>query len=221
MLHCSHDTDAVGEILIGEFSPRRESLPEFDTEALADRLAKRESHLPDQLRKLQPDGSLGASFWASMLHFSYQNYYILLFRPKSIENVSSADTHRDTRARLAADSITRMAEDLLASDMIKFAQIHLVPALFGALSIHTIVICRKDHIRQKLAENKSRQCLLALSELAKSWPARIWIANAFVDLMKRLTGQMSSGGSIVSVSTRIAGNVDHMASLEYSDSHWP
>lgn len=72
MLHCSHDTDAVREILIEEFSPRRESLPEFDTEALADRLAKRESHLPDQLRKLQPDGSLGASFWASMLHFSYQ-----------------------------------------------------------------------------------------------------------------------------------------------------
>lgn len=137
MLHCSHDTDAVGEILTGEFSPRRESLSEFDTEALADRLAKWESHLPDQLRKLQPDGSLGASFWESMLRFSYQsanrtilNYVnsidlILLFRPKSIENVSSADTHRDTRARLAADSITRMAEDLLASDMIKFAQIHL------------------------------------------------------------------------------------------------
>lgn len=88
-----------------------------------------------------------------------------------------------------------------------------VPALFGALSIHTIVICRKDPIQQQVAENKARQCLLALSVLAKSWPVKIWISRAFVNLLRRLTGQGSaSGGSIVKVSSRILNNCTNMAS---------
>lgn len=79
-----------------------------------------------------------------------------------------------------------------------------VPALFSALSIHTLVICRKESIHRQLAENKSRQCMLALSVIAKSWPVRIWISKAFVNLMKRLTGQGSSlNGPIVNVSSSI------------------
>lgn len=160
---------------------------------------------------------------------------ILLVRPKAIENLSPAEAERDVRARMAADSITRIAEDLLAAGTIKYGQIHLydhnplilcwklpvilhsssvssVPALFGALSIHTIVICRNDQIRRQLAENKSRQCMLALSQLAESWPVKIWISKSFVNLMRRLTGQGSnaSGGSIINVSSSIAsdrGNV--------------
>ncbi|ODM20362.1 hypothetical protein SI65_03415 [Aspergillus cristatus] len=183
----------MGDILVAEFSPRRAARGS-DTEELADRLVQWKSKLPGQLRELQPDGPLGASFWASMLHFSYQNYHILLFRPKAIENLSPAEIERDARARTAADTITRMAEDLLSAGTIKSAQIHLVPALFGALSIHTIVICRcrKDPVRRQLAENKSRQCMLALSVLANSWPVRIWISKAFVNLMRRLTGQEHS-----------------------------
>ncbi|KAK0640528.1 Acetamidase regulatory protein [Lasiodiplodia hormozganensis] len=184
----------LGDILTKEFSPRRPEPGRSDTEALVGRLSQWESRLPHELRKEPLSGSLDASFWASMLHFSYQ----------SIEVLSSAEAERDVRVRSAADSITRMAEDLLGNGTIKFAQIHLVPSLFGALSVHTIAICRRDHVRQQLAENKARQCLLALSELAKSWPVKIWIAEAFVDLMERLTGQVSSGGSIVSVSTKTA-----------------
>lgn len=82
-----------------------------------------------------------------------------------------------------------------------------VPALFSALTIHTIGICRKDPIRRQLAENKSRQCMLALSVLAKSWPVRIWISKTFVNLMRILTGQGSAtGGSIVHVSSSIASS---------------
>ncbi|BCR88967.1 fungal specific transcription factor domain-containing protein [Aspergillus chevalieri] len=201
----------LGDILIAEFSPRRAARGS-DTKELADRLVQWKSKLPVQLRELQPDGSLGASFWASMLHFSYQNYHILLFRPKAIENLSPAEVERDVRARTAADTITRMAEDLLSAGTIKSAQIHLVPALFGALSIHTIVICRcrKDPVRRQVAENKSRQCMLALSVLANSWPVRIWISKAFVNLMRRLTGQGSgSAGSIVNVSSSIATSSEH------------
>lgn len=63
------------------------------------------------------------------LLIQYRNYHILLFRPKAIENLSTAEAERDIRARMAADSITRMAEDLLAAGTLKFAQIHLYEQL--------------------------------------------------------------------------------------------
>ncbi|KAL4730870.1 hypothetical protein ACLX1H_002912 [Fusarium chlamydosporum] len=109
-------------------------------------------------------------------------------------------------ARRAADSITRMTEDLISFGTLRYAQMHTIPAVFGALSIHTLVICRKDPIRRQLAGNKSRQCILALSELAKSWPIGLWITKFFVNLLRRLTGQGSalSAGSIVDVTSRIA-----------------
>lgn len=97
-----------------------------------------------------------------------------------------------------------------------------VPALFGALSVHTFNICRKDPIRQRLAENKSRQCLLALSELSRSWPVRIWFAKAFLNLLRRLTGQGSrQGGSIMNVSSTIAGHssLAPSASVDSTEPH--
>lgn len=48
--------------------------------------------------------------------------------------------------------------------------------------------------------------MLALSVLARPWPVWIWISKAFVNLMRRLTGQGSADGSIVNVSSSIAGN---------------
>jgi hypothetical protein len=47
---------------------------------------------------------------------------------------------------------------------------------------------RADPLRRKLAENSSRQCMLGLSELSKSWPVGGWILQLFVHLMERLTG---------------------------------
>lgn len=54
-----------------------------------------------------------------------RNCLILLFRPKAIENLSQAETRRDVRARTAADSITRLAEDLLMTRVIDSGLIHL------------------------------------------------------------------------------------------------
>lgn len=64
-----------------------------------------------------------------------------------------------------------------------------VPALFAALGMHAIVIRRKDTIRGQLAENRARQCMLAMSELAKCWPVAGWILHLFISVMSRLTGQ--------------------------------
>ncbi|KAJ3543341.1 hypothetical protein NM208_g3632 [Fusarium decemcellulare] len=143
-------SEILGDIIIGEFSPRRPALERYDTENIEQRLEKWESQLPEYLRQLPPDESLGASYWASMLQIAHQNYRILLFRPRTVDNDSPEEAERDVKVRMAADSVTRMAEDL-------------TPAVFGALSIHTMVICRKDPVRRQLAGNKSRQCILALS----------------------------------------------------------
>jgi len=61
--------------------------------------------------------------------------------------------------------------------------------LFAALTIHSIIIRRADPVRRQLAENRSRQCMLGLSELSKSWPVGGWILHLFVQLMERLTGR--------------------------------
>lgn len=54
--------------------------------------------------------------------------------------------------------------------------------------MHAIVIRRKNAIHSQVAENRARQCMLALSELAKSWPVAGWISRLFISLMTRLTG---------------------------------
>lgn len=98
-------------------------------------------------------------------------------------------------ARLAADCITRIVEDLLAAGTMKLAQLHLVPALFAALSIHTVVIQRSDGVQKQLAENRARQCILAFGELAKGWPVAGWILRMFINLMKKLTAGGSTTGA--------------------------
>ncbi|PLB54004.1 hypothetical protein P170DRAFT_397008 [Aspergillus steynii IBT 23096] len=206
----------IGDIITAEYSPRRTLLGHLQIDTLKQRLTDWEVALPDQLRIRPSDSYRGASFWASMAQFSYQNTIILLYRPKAVRISSLADTERDLRARAAADSITRLAEDLLSSGMITSGLIHLVPALFSALSVHTVVICRGEPIHKQLAENKSQQCMLALSVIAKSWPVRIWISRAFVNLIKRLTGQGQTfdsafNGAIVNVSSSIKSNFQHKA----------
>lgn len=60
--------------------------------------------------------------------------------------------------------------------------------------------------------------MLALSQLAESWPVKIWISKSFVNLMRRLTGQGSnaSGGSIINVSSSIASDRGNVA----APGHW-
>ncbi|KAF5020743.1 hypothetical protein F66182_7245 [Fusarium sp. NRRL 66182] len=210
--------EILGDILIGEYSPRRPASERYDATNLKSRLEQWEAQLPACMQRVPPDEALGAPFWANMLHIAYQNYYILIFRPKAIEGTSPSEAGGDVWARRAADSITRMTEDLLAVGAIGICQMHILPAVFGALSIHTLVICRKDPVRRQLAGNKSRQCILALSELAKCWPVGLWLTKFFVNLMRTLTGKGSarSAGSIVDINTRIA---DHNRNNEEPNEH--
>lgn len=53
-----------------------------------------------------------------------RNYFILLFRPKVIDDMSPAEAERDKTARAAADYITRMTEDLIAVGTLRYTQMH-------------------------------------------------------------------------------------------------
>ncbi|KAJ9632951.1 hypothetical protein H2204_007519 [Knufia peltigerae] len=79
-------------------------------------------------------------FWACMLHLSYHNALILFCRPRTIESVTRQDSERDITVRSSSDAVTRLAEDLLSSDTLRYAQVHIIPTLFGALSIHSLII---------------------------------------------------------------------------------
>lgn len=57
-------------------------------------------------------------------------------------------------------------------------------------------MCQKNSILRQLAENKSRQCILALGELANCWPVRMWIVKAFLNLMRRLNTSSNQQGSV-------------------------
>ncbi|RTE74701.1 hypothetical protein BHE90_010844 [Fusarium euwallaceae] len=118
-------SDILGNIVIGEFSPRRPPLEKFDATSCLQSLRRWRSELPQVFNDDFCDKSTGASFWANMLDVSYQNALILLYRPKAAECETIPEVERDIQARKAADAITRTAEDLLASETMHFAQLHL------------------------------------------------------------------------------------------------
>ena len=62
----------VGDILVAEYSPSSPTGERYTIHALRRSLEDWEENLPPHMRIGTLDGSLGAPFWASMLHFNYQ-----------------------------------------------------------------------------------------------------------------------------------------------------
>ncbi|KAH7140346.1 fungal-specific transcription factor domain-containing protein [Dactylonectria estremocensis] len=198
----------LGNIVIGEFSPRRPALDQFDPHACSQSLRSWHSELPQMLRHDSSDKPCGAAFWANMLDVSYQSAAILLFRPKRTGSQTFPEAERDARARTAADAITRAAEDLLANETIHCAHLHIVPSLFAALSIHTLAMGTTNTIQRQLAENKSRQCILALGELTKVWPVGMWVVKSFSNLLRRLLSRGSLSDQTLQVRTSSEEELD-------------
>lgn len=61
--------------------------------------------------------------------------------------------------------------------------------------MYTLALDGRSNVHRKLVENKSRQCILALSELVKVWPVGMWLKMAFVNLLRRLVSQRSVDGA--------------------------
>ncbi|KAK5271548.1 hypothetical protein LTR96_003373 [Exophiala xenobiotica] len=178
-----------GRIILTRYTPHSHNTP-LDAKLIGDDLSRWKRNLPPEMLLQDIDEAGGAGFWACMLHANYQTCQILLFRPSRVMVETDEEIQYDAIARSAADGMTRIAEDLLTSGTLRQAQVHLAPALFAACGMHAIMVRRKSAIHSQLAETRARQCMLALSELAKSWPVAGWILRLFVSLMTRLTGHL-------------------------------
>lgn len=178
----------LGHLLSARFSPGARS-SRTSIERIARDLEGWEHALPPDLVRGPVRSTLSAPFWACMLHANYHNCMILLLRPNRIVLDSDEQTENDLKISVAADEITRIAEDLLAAGTVRQGQVHMVPALFAALGVHATVIRKAHAIRRLVAENRSRQCMLALSELSQAWPVAVWILRLFINLMSRLTSR--------------------------------
>lgn len=65
-------TVAVGRIISGEFSPRRDLIPGYNPMAVVQELSKWEAELPPELRRTQGGAGRGQDFWSCMLHAFYK-----------------------------------------------------------------------------------------------------------------------------------------------------
>jgi len=92
----------------------------------------------------------------------------------------------EVRAGQATDKITQTVDNLLSSSMIHHCPIHVVPALFAAMGMHTIDICHGNSVRKQLGYVRIRLCMIALEELKSTWPVSGWIFMLFTKIVSRI-----------------------------------
>ncbi|GLA33862.1 hypothetical protein AnigIFM63309_003884 [Aspergillus niger] len=146
--------------------------------ALHQHLRDWESNMPLEL-KLENATTPRAKFLAGLLHMTYQNLYILLYRPSFLH---PPDGDLDSQGQIALDAATkstRVLEDMLSHNLVQHGPPHLITHAFSTLCIHTIHFRRSSGTGRKLAEHRARLCLLSLQELQKSWDLENWVLNLF------------------------------------------
>ncbi|KAL3451589.1 fungal-specific transcription factor domain-containing protein [Aspergillus insuetus] len=142
--------------------------------ALNQQLCLWESELPIELRldAVTTDSLL----LTGLLHLTYQNLYILLYRPVFLDPTPLDD------GQIALDAATkssRIMEDLLSHHLVQHGPPHLITHAFSTLCIHTIHHRRSSGTTRTLAEHRARLCLLSLEELQKSWDLENWVLHLF------------------------------------------
>ncbi|KAI9371426.1 fungal-specific transcription factor domain-containing protein [Aspergillus egyptiacus] len=142
--------------------------------ALSQQLYTWESQLPFDLRL--DTVSSDTLFLTGLLHLTYQNLYILLYRRTFLNPTATDDGHV---ALDAATKSTRIMEDLLSHHLVQHAPTHLITHAFSTLCIHTIHHRRSTGTTRTLAEHRARLCLLSLEELQKSWDLENWVLYLF------------------------------------------
>ncbi|PYI09759.1 Zn(II)2Cys6 transcription factor [Aspergillus sclerotiicarbonarius CBS 121057] len=160
------------------YSPTESSSSGKSRAALHKQLVGWESNVPSELR-LEHASTPRAKFLAGLLHMTYYNLYILLYRPSFLH---PSDGGMDSQGHIALDAAiksTRILEDLLSHNLVQHGPPHLITHAFSTLCIHTIHFRRSSGTCRKLAEHRARLCLLSLQELQKSWDLENWVLNLF------------------------------------------
>ncbi|OJZ90206.1 hypothetical protein ASPFODRAFT_178569 [Aspergillus luchuensis CBS 106.47] len=165
-------------IVSTHYSPVSSSSSGTSRAVLHKQLVDWESDMPPEL-KLENATTPRARFLAGLLQMTYQNLYVLLYRPSFL---NPPDGILDSQGQIALDAATkstRMLEDMLSHNLVQHGPPHLITHAFSTLCIHTIEFRRSSGTGRKLAEHRARLCLLSLQELQKSWDLENWVLNLF------------------------------------------
>ncbi|KAL2370247.1 Ctf1 [Blastomyces gilchristii SLH14081] len=158
--------------------------------AQADTLQLCEEWLLDWERRLPPELHLsrsGECVWTGMLHIAHCWFRILTHRSRTPENPSSPSRSTSHQVAMnAANRMVRIIEEVLSSSAINQCPIHVIPALFAAMSMHTQHICSGDPVREQLGSVKIRLSMIALRELQSTWPVSGWIFLLFTKIIRRI-----------------------------------
>ncbi|KAB8234160.1 Zn(II)2Cys6 transcription factor [Aspergillus alliaceus] len=181
---------------------------------LHQKLCEWESKLPTSL-KLESAASAGAIFLTGLLHMTYNNLYILLYR-SSFLNPSNSSVDKVGRVALdAATRSTRIVEDMLSHSLVQHGPTHLITHTFSTLCIHTIHCRRTSGTARKLAEHRAKLCLLGLQELQKTWDLENWVLDLFFRCLDdgtartlRLTDIVTPPGQPMSQTESVNKNID-------------
>lgn len=145
-------------------------------------------------------------WFISLLKQSFSECSILLHRSVFLNSQSTANA--GSYAVTAARKTSRIIEELLLEDLVRFGQVHLyastailyyaytnfcrVPALFATCTVLFTLIRRKTGMQSKLAENQMRVCLLGLAEMRDPWPVAGWILRLFDRITRQSTSENTS-----------------------------
>ncbi|KAK2783070.1 hypothetical protein FQN52_006537 [Onygenales sp. PD_12] len=158
--------------------------------AQTDTLELCEELLQDWERHLPPELHLSRSseyLWTGMLHIAHSWFRILTHRSRTPENPSSPSRRTSHQVAMnAANRMVRIIEEVLSSSTINQCPIHVIPALFAAMGMHTVNICSGDPIREQLGSVKIRLSMIALRELQQTWPVSGWIFLLFTKIIRRI-----------------------------------
>ncbi|CAI4214026.1 unnamed protein product [Parascedosporium putredinis] len=104
-----------------------------DRNAMRDDLIRWKDELPRAMRLDQGDFDAPPSFYANMLHLSYNNLLILLYRAGFIGGPESRGVDGGV-ALQAASRNARIVEDMLPGGQLRHAHVHVITNLFNTLT---------------------------------------------------------------------------------------
>lgn len=125
--------------------------------------------------------SSNVTFWNASLHLTYNNFLIILHRPrpKASTTPDSHGTNDSDICSSSANTIASIFEDLRARDQIKFLWISDINALFTTMVQISVELRFSNPILAINALRRFDSSLLSLRSLIEYWTNAEWILRVF------------------------------------------
>lgn len=181
-----HLSKTLGQICHCGYLPSK-VLSSSDRNRMREELIQWKEKLPRVMQLSNSDFDAPPSFYANMLHLSYNNLLILLYRAGYIGGPGSSEVD-GTVALQAASRNSRIVEDMLPEGDLRHAHVHVITNLFNTLCVHTFCLREaKKGTAKAIAEYRAKLCLIGLQELQKTWEVQNWVLQLFFHYLDRQT----------------------------------